>query len=80
MRRFTFSSNSSGEHILSKAKETFLNKKKPLYGNEENLKFYLGNVEGKGVDTKEFILQDYITSNKLTKTRLFLLSKPKVRS
>ena len=77
MRRFTFSSNASGEHILSKAKETFFNKKKTLYGNEEDLKFFLGNFQGKVIDTKEFILQDYITSNKLTKTRLFLLSKPK---
>ena len=31
----------------------------------------------KVIDTEEFILQDYITSNKPTKTRLFLLSKPK---
>ena len=77
VRRFTFSSNASGEHILSKAKETFFNKKKTLYGNEEDLKFFLGNFQGKVIDTKEFILQDYITSNKLTKTRLFLLSKPK---
>ena len=76
VRRFTFSSNASGEHI-SKAKETFFNKKKTLYGNEEDLKFFLGNFQGKVIDTKEFILQDYITSNKLTKTRLFLLSKPK---
>ena len=48
-----------------------------MYGNEEDLKFFLGNFQGKVIDTKEFILQDYITSNKLTKTRLFLLSKPK---
>ena len=77
VRRFTFSSNASGEHISSKAKQTFFNKKKTLYGHEEDLKFFLGNFQGKVIDTKEFILQDYITSNKLTKTRLFLLSKPK---
>ena len=79
MRRFTFSSNTSEEHILSKAKETFFNKKKTSYGNEEDSKFFLGNFQGKVMDTKEFILQDYITSNKLTKTRLFLYvySKPK---
>ena len=79
VRRFTFSSNASGEHILSKAKETFFNKKKTLHGKEEDLKFFLGNFHGKVIDTKEFILQDYITSNKLTKARLFLLLKPKTR-
>ena len=77
VRPFTFSSNASGEHILSKAKETFFNKKTTLYGHKEDLKFFLGNFQGKVIDTKKFILQDYITSNKLTKTRLFLLSKPK---
>ena len=75
--RFTFSSNASGEHILLKAKGNFFNKKKTLYGNEEDLKFFVGNFQGKVIDTKEFILQDYITSIKLTKTRLFLLSKTK---
>ena len=48
-----------------------------MHGNEEDLTFFLGNFQGKVIDTKEFILQDYITSNKLTKTSLFLLSKPK---
>ena len=48
-----------------------------MYRNEEDLKVFLGNFQGKVIDTEEFILQDYITSNKLTKTRLFLLSKPK---
>ena len=52
MRRFTFSSNASGEHILSKAKEAFFNKKKILYVNEEDLKFFLGNFQGKVIDTK----------------------------
>ena len=77
VRRFTFSINASGEHLLSNAKETFLNKKKTLYGNEEDVKFFLGNFQGKVIDNKEFMLLDYITSNKITKTRLFLLSKPK---
>ena len=78
MRRFTFLSNASGEHTSLKAKETFFNKKKTLYGNEEDLKFFLDNFQGNVIDTKEFILQGYITCNKLTKTRLFLLSKPKI--
>ena len=47
-----FSSNGSGEHILSKAKETFFNKKKTLYRNEEDLKCFLGNFQGKVIDTK----------------------------
>ena len=66
-----------GNIYYQKAKETFFNKKKTLHGNEEDLTFFLGNFQGKVIDTKEFILQDYITSNKLTKTSLFLLSKPK---
>ena len=41
------------------------------------MKFFLGDFQGKVIDTKEFILQDCITSNKLTKTCLFPLSKPK---
>ena len=69
--------NASGEYILSKAKETFFNKKNTLHGNEEGLKFFLGNFQGKVIDTKEFILPDYITSNKLTKTPMLLLSKSK---
>ena len=48
-----------------------------MHGHEEELKFFLGYFPVKVIDTKEFILQDYITSNKLTKTCLFLLSKPK---
>ena len=77
--RFTFSSNASGERILSKATETFFNKKKTLYGHKENFKFFLGNFQGQVIYTKEFLLQDYITSNKLTKTLLFLLSKLKIK-
>ena len=48
-----------------------------MYRHEEDLKFFLGDFQGKVIDTKEFILQDCITSNKLTKTCLFPLSKPK---
>ena len=40
-------------------------------------KFFLGNFQGKVVETKEFVLQDYIISNKLTKSLLFLPSKPR---
>ena len=48
-----------------------------MYGNEEDWRGFLGNFQGKVVDTKEFILQDYIISNKLTKSILFLPSKPR---
>ena len=47
VRQFTFSSNASGEHILSKAKETFCNKEKTLYGNAEDFKFFFGNFQSK---------------------------------
>ena len=50
-----------------------------MYGHKENFKFFLGNFQGQVIYTKEFLLQDYITSNKLTKTLLFLLSKLKIK-
>ena len=78
VRRFTFSSNASGEHILSKAKEIFFNKKKTLCGNEEDIKFFLGNFQCNVIDTKEFILQDYITSNKLKKNTPITTVKTKI--
>ena len=54
-------------------------RKQQRHGHKENFKFFLGNFQGQVIYTKEFLLQDYITSNKLTKTLLFLLSKLKIK-
>ena len=77
-RQCIFLNETSGEEILSKAKETFFSNKRTLHGTEDNLAFSLGNFKGEVIDDILLTLQNYITSNKLSKTRLYLMSKNKL--
>ena len=62
---------------MLKAKDIFFGNKR-TYGTEDDLTFSLGNFKGEVIDDTLFTLQNYITSNKLSRTRLYLMSDNKL--
>ena len=49
-----------------------------MHGTEDDLTFTLGNFKGEVIDDTLFALQNYITSNKLSKTLLYLMPEKKL--
>ena len=78
VRQCIFQNETSGEEILWKAKEIFFGNKRTLHRTEDDLTFSLGNFKGEVIDDTLFSLENYITSNKLSKTRLYLMSENKL--
>ena len=78
VRQCIFQNETPEEEILLKAKDIFFSNKRTLYGTEDDLTFSLGNFKGEVIDDTLFTLQNYITSNKLSKTRLYLMSDNKL--
>ena len=62
----------SEEEIFSKAKEIFFCNKRTSHGTEGNLAFSLGNLKREVIYDALFTLQNFVTSNKLSETRLYL--------
>ena len=78
VRQCIFQNETSGEEILSKANEIFFGNKRTLHGTGDDLTFSLGNFKGEVIDDTLFTLWNYITSNKLSKTRLYLMFENKL--
>ena len=48
-----------------------------FHGKEEEMEFMLGNFQRKNIIPENFKLVNYILQNKISKTRLYLLTKKK---
>ena len=73
----SFTNNVSANEITQKMKSYFFVGRNSFHGKEEEIEFMLGNFQGEKIIPENFKLVNYILQNKLSKTRLYLLSEKK---
>ena len=78
VRQYIFQNETSRKKILSKAKEIIFGNETTLHVTEDDLAFLLDNFKREVIDDALFTLQNYMTSNKLPKTRFYLMPKTKL--
>ena len=71
----SFNNNVSANEITQKMKSYFFVGRNSFHGKEEEIEFMLGNFQGEKIIPENFKLVNYILQNKLSKTRLYLLTK-----
>ena len=79
-RQHYFPNKASAEDILNVMKLTFFPNGSSSLGKLCDMRIRLGSFQQQVLDVERFTLSDYISENKFTKTRLYLLSKEKPRS
>ena len=76
-RQHYFPNKASAEDILNVMKLTFFPNGSSSLGKLCDMRIRLGSFQQQVLDVERFTLSDYISENKFTKTRLYLLSKEK---
>ena len=66
---------STSEEVMEAMKGIFFPDRSPVFGNTDRMTFALGNFRCEEIDHDNFTLVKYITKHKLTKVRLYILSK-----
>lgn len=62
---------------MSKAADLFFSVGKNLYGHSDTMDLNLGNYKGEIINKENFSVQKYIVDHRLSKTRIYLMSKLK---
>ena len=62
---------------MSKATDLFFSVGKNLYGHSDTMDLNLGNYKGEIINKENFSVQKYIADHRLSKTRIYLMSKLK---
>ena len=75
IRKLILSEETSGEELVSKAKNLFFKQGRSIHGKEETMVFNIGLYNGEKVRIEN--LKSYISENCLTKCRLYLMTKAK---
>ena len=76
----SFNNNVSANEITQKMKSYFFVGRNSFHGKEEEIEFMLGNFQEEKIIPENFKLVSYILQNKLSKTRLYLLTKKRRRA
>ena len=77
IRHESFNNSASVNEIMQKMKSYFFVGGNSFHRKEEEMEFMLGNFKGEKIIPENLKLVNYILQNKLSKTRLYLLSKKK---
>ena len=76
-RQCQFLNTGTYDDILSKATDLFFSGGKNLYGHSDIMDLNLGNYKGEIISKENFSVQKYIVDHRLSKTRIYLMSKLK---
>ena len=79
-RQHYLPNKASAEDILNVMKITFFSSWSSSLGKLRDMRIRLDNFQRQVLDVEPFTISGYISENKFTKTRLYLLSKEKRRS
>ncbi len=74
-REISMNLHANARDIIKKARELFFPKGKSFHGDDLDMTFELGRFDCKPIKDEKFSLGKYIEVNKLTRVRLYLLSK-----
>ena len=76
-RKVVLAKSVTVDEIIKSAKKLFFPEEKSIFGGTNKMIFNLGNYAGVVIDSSGFDLGTYIAENKLSKPRVYLMSKLK---